>query len=205
MTVTNNYLKIRGIADRIVALLGFIILLPVFCVLSVLIRINMGSPVFFRQIRVGQYGKEFQILKFRTMVHKAEQLGGGYMPPELNLIPPLGKFLRNTSLDEIPQLINIIRGDMSLVGPRPALPDQYRRYSSEQARRVEVPQGITGLAQIRFRNNATWSVRIQSDLEYVEKLGLRLDLLILFKTLKKVVRSGDVRHDQAISEVDDLG
>lgn len=201
----SSYLKIRGVADRLVALISFVVLLPVFGVVSALIRIKMGPHVFFRQTRVGQHGEEFEILKFRTMVHNAEQLGAGYMPAELNLVPPLGKFLRSTSLDEIPQLINIIRGEMSFVGPRPALPDQYRRYSPEQAGRITVPQGITGLAQTRYRNNATWSVRIESDLEYVTKLGPSLDFLILFRTLERVVRSDGVKHNQTASEVDDLG
>lgn len=201
----SKYLEIRAVADRLAAIFGFIVLLPVLGIVSLLIRLKMGSPVFFRQTRVGQYGKKFNILKFRTMVDNAEQLGGGYMPPELNLIPPLGKFLRSTSLDEIPQLINIVRGEMSFVGPRPALPDQYRRYSSDQARRVAVPQGITGLAQVRFRNNATWSVRIASDLEYVDNVGPRLDFLILIETLIRVLRSGNVKHNQMASEVDDLG
>lgn len=201
----SSYLKVRGVADRLLALTSFVILLPVFGVVAALIRMKMGSHVFFRQTRVGQHGEEFEILKFRTMVPNAEQLGAGYMPDELNLVPPLGKFLRSTSLDEIPQLINIIRGEMSFVGPRPALPDQYHRYSPEQAGRITVPQGITGLAQIRYRNNATWSVRIESDLEYVAKLGPRLDFMILFRTLERVVRSDGVKHNQAASEVDDLG
>lgn len=201
----SRYLKIRGGTDRVVALIAFVMLLPIFVAVSVLIRIKMGPHVFFRQTRVGQNGKEFGILKFRTMVPNAERLGAGYMPTELNLVPPLGKILRSTSLDEIPQLINVIRGEMSFVGPRPALPDQYQRYTSEQAGRISVPQGITGLAQIRYRNNAPWSVRIESDLEYAEKLGPRLDFLILFKTLERVLRSHDVKHNQTIAEVDDLG
>lgn len=202
---SSSYLRIRGTVERIVAAICLAILLPIFGLLAVAIRLKMGSPILFRQVRVGQYGKEFEILKFRTMVHQAETLGGGYMPPELNLIPPLGKFLRSASLDEIPQLLNIIRGEMSFVGPRPALPDQYRRYSEEQAGRVAVPQGITGLAQIRFRNNAPWSIRINSDLEYVENLGPRLDLIIFVRTFLKLIKNGDIKQNQTITEVDDLG
>jgi lipopolysaccharide/colanic/teichoic acid biosynthesis glycosyltransferase len=177
---------------------------PILLFVAAIVLLKMGRPIFFRQTRVGHLGVPFQILKFRTMVSNAESLGGGYMPPELNLVPPLGAFLRKSSLDELPQLLNIARGEMSFVGPRPALVEQYERYTTEQARRTTVPQGVTGLAQVRFRNNAPWSVRILSDLEYVETVSPIVDIQIMLATVKRVIRSDGVIQDQVRSDVDDL-
>lgn len=122
-----------------------------------------------------------------------------------NLIPPIGAFLRKSSLDELPQLFNIFRGDMTFVGPRPALPSQVVRYTERQRGRLTVPQGITGLAQLRYRNDAPWSVRIESDLEYVSSLGFLEDLKILIATPLKVLKGTGVRTDQTAVDVDDLG
>lgn len=199
------YLSVRGVIDRVLALLALIVLSPLLAAAALAVRIQMGSPVMFRQERVGQDGRRFSILKFRTMIVGAEAKGGGYMPPELNLIPPLGAFLRKSSLDELPQLANIVRGDIAIVGPRPALPSQFERYTPRQAERVCVPQGLTGLAQVRHRNNAPWSVRIEADLEYIERLGPIIDLKILAMTVARVLRASGVRADQTAAEVDDLG
>lgn len=201
---TNEYLARRSIAERLIAGLLLIILSPVLAVVALLIALKMGRPVLFRQERIGQHGKVFNIIKFRTMIKNAETIGGGYMPAELNLVPPLGEKLRSLSLDELPQLINIFRGEMSFVGPRPALPDQFVRYTPEQARRVLVPQGITGLAQISYRNAAPWSRRIEKDLEYIASVGLLTDVKILCATVYKVLRSDGVVHDQTALDVDDL-
>lgn len=200
----SNYLHLRAAADRVVAASLLVIVSPILAIVSLAILVRMGRPVFFRQDRVGQHGRVFKILKFRTMVANAAQLGGGYMPPELDLIPPLGRFLRRTSLDEIPQLVNILRGEMSFVGPRPALEEQYVRYTPEQAKRVLVPQGVTGLAQVTYRNNAPWSRRIEADVQYVNSVGIILDMRILLSTIGRVARSEGVIHDQTSAEVDDL-
>lgn len=201
----STYLRLRGVTDRVVAAIALILLSPVLLGIGIAIRTSMGSPVLFRQQRVGQDGRRFEILKFRTMIPDAEAQGGGYMPKHLNLIPPVGSFLRRTSLDELPQLVNILRGDISIVGPRPALPSQFERYTPRQAERVSVPQGLTGLAQIRHRNEAPWSVRIETDLEYVATLDAREDLRIILLTLKRVWRGSGVRTDQTPADVDDLG
>ncbi len=155
------YLVKRALLDRALAGLLLVALSPLFAVISVLIAVRMGKPIFFRQKRVGQDGKVFTIIKFRTLINNAEEIGGGNIPAELNLVPPLGDKLRSYSLDELPQLVNIFRGEMSFVGPRPALPEQYARYSPEQSQRVLVPQGLTGLAQVTYRAEAPWSLRIQ--------------------------------------------
>ena len=139
------------------------------------------------------------------MIRDAEKIGGGYFTKEVNLVPPIGALLRKTSIDELPQLVNILKGDMSFVGPRPAIPTQVERYTEEQKMRLSVPQGVTGLAQLRYRNNAPWSVRIESDLEYVRKLGPLMDLRILLLTPSKVIRGTGVRMDQSPEQVDDLG
>ena len=201
----NVYLAVRGLADRILALVLLILASPIFAAIAIAIRLNMGAPVLFRQQRVGRGGHRFWILKFRTMVNDAEVKGGGYMPAELGLIPPLGAFLRRSSLDELPQLINIMRGEIAFVGPRPALPSQYERYNVRQARRVDVPQGLTGLAQVRHRNDATWSVRIETDLEYLDTVGPLTDARIVAMTVAKVITGSGVRTDQTVADVDDLG
>lgn len=199
------YLTLRGFSDRILAAIALVVLSPLMAVIAISILLRMGSPVLFSQQRVGQHGRVFLIHKFRTMVPDAEQRGAGYMPSELNLIPPLGAFLRQTSLDELPQLINILRGELSIVGPRPALPSQYARYTSRQAERVSVPQGLTGLAQVKHRNEAPWSVRIETDLQYIQNLGPLTDLKIILATVTRVFRGTGIRTDQSAAEVDDLG
>jgi lipopolysaccharide/colanic/teichoic acid biosynthesis glycosyltransferase len=200
-----SYLSKRKIIDRVIAGAMLVILSPLLAAIAIIICLRMGRPVLFRQQRIGQFGKPFEIIKFRTMIENAEEIGGGYIATELNLVPRLGQLLRSTSLDELPQLVNIFKGQMSFVGPRPSLPQQYARYTREQARRVLVPQGITGLAQITYRNEATWSQRIEKDLEYVESVGFITDVNLLVRTVSKVLRSDGIVNDQTAAEVDDLG
>lgn len=198
-----TYLAARRVLDVLVSAAILILLVPVFVVVALLILLKMGRPIFFKQKRQG-HRKQFSILKFRTMINDAEHIGGGYMRADMNLVPPLGAFLRKTSLDELPQLLNIFRGDMSFVGPRPALPSQVARYTDRQTERLKVPQGVTGLAQLQYRNDAPWSKRIESDLEYVDSIGPLTDLKILFATPSKVLRGSGVRMDQTAADVDDL-
>lgn len=198
-----RYLAIRGILDRIAAAALLVVLALPMAVVAILIQMKLGRPVLFRQTRQGHKGP-FSLFKFRTMINDAERIGGGYMAPELNLVPPLGAFLRASSLDELPQLLNILKGDMSFVGPRPALPSQVTRYTPAQRGRLNVPQGITGLAQVRYRNEAPWSIRIEADLEYVRSVGPVTDVRILFGTVGKVFRGSGVRSDQIAADVDDL-
>ena len=180
------------------------VLSPALGAVALLILLSMGRPVLFPHPRVGRYGVPFTILKFRTMIPGAEAIGGGYMPDHLDLIPPLGRFLRRTSLDELPQLVNILRGEMSFVGPRPSVVEHFPRYTKSQRRRVEVPPGVTGLAQVTFRNNATWSKRIDLDIQYVDRMCLSLDLKIFVRTIARVFKADNVRLDQSRGDVDDL-
>lgn len=155
-------------------------------VLFALIRFKLGSPVIFKQTRPGLNGKPFIMFKFRTMTEKRDP--DGILLPDVERLTRFGKILRSTSLDELPELINVLKGEMSLVGPRPLLMEYLPRYSPEQFRRHEVLPGITGLAQINGRNELEWDKRFELDVFYVENRSLAMDLKILFLTLFKVVK-----------------
>jgi len=162
-------------------------------VIAALIRVRMGSPVVFRAVRPGRRGELFTLYKFRTMTDARD--AAGKMLPDRHRVTPLGRALRRTSLDELPQLINVLKGDMSLVGPRPLLVEYLSRYTPEQARRHDVLPGITGLAQVSGRNNAAWERKFEHDVYYVDHVSLRLDLRILLRTAIKVLRREDVSAD----------
>jgi len=169
---------------------ALVLLAPAVVLLGLCVRVNMGSPVFFRQTRAGLGGRSFTLLKFRTMTD-ARSPDGDQLPDEQRLTA-FGKWLRRTSLDELPELLNVVRGDMSLVGPRPLLVQYLARYAPWQARRHEVRPGITGLAQINGRNTVDWVERFRMDVWYVDHVSASLDLLILLRTLWVVVRSRGV-------------
>lgn len=177
---------IKRMIDVIVALVGLALLSPAFVVISVLIRFNMGTPVLFRQVRPGLGAKPFVMYKFRTM-KDARGKDGNLLPDEERLTS-LGRFLRSTSLDELPELFNVLKGEMSLVGPRPLLMEYLDRYTPEQARRHEVKPGVTGWAQVNGRNAITWEEKFKLDVWYVDNWSLGLDLKILGLTLIKVLK-----------------
>jgi sugar transferase EpsL len=172
--------------DVIVSGVALVLLLPLFVLLAFGVRLRLGSPVFFRQMRPGLLGKPFSMVKFRTMTD-ARDAEGRLLPDEERLTP-FGRFLRSTSLDELPELWNVLRGDMSLVGPRPLLLAYLDRYSPEQARRHEVRPGITGLAQVNGRNALSWEEKFRLDVVYVDTWTFGLDLRILAKTVVAVLR-----------------
>lgn len=201
----STYLERRYVVDRLLAAVFLVAVSPAMMAIAVAVLLSSGRPVFYRQQRVGRHGETFSIIKFRTMVEGAEQIGGGYVPNGANLITPLGKVLRRMSLDELPQLFNIVRGEMALIGPRPSLVDQVQRYTSFQRRRLEVLPGITGLAQVTYRGDAPWSKRIELDVEYVERVSPIMDVSIMFRTMKKVLSGSGVRSDVTRGQVDDLG
>jgi len=165
-------------------------LLPVFLLVALLVRIFLGSPVLFRQQRPGWRGKPFGIFKFRTMTDARD--ANGELLPDAERLTPFGCWLRRTSLDELPQLINVLKGELSFVGPRPLLMEYLPLYSPEQARRHEVRPGITGWAQVNGRNAIAWEDRLRLDVWYVDHRSLWLDLKILWLTVMKVVRSEGV-------------
>ncbi len=172
--------------DVALAALGLLVLAPVLLVLAVLVRVKLGGPVLFVQERPGRGGRLFRLLKFRTMTEARDATG--QLLPDAERLPPFGRWLRASSLDELPELWNVLRGDMSLVGPRPLLVRYLPRYSAEQARRHEVRPGLTGWAQINGRNALSWDEKFRLDVWYVDHRTLGLDLKILCLTVWKVVR-----------------
>ncbi len=191
-----GYLTFKRIFDFCSALGGIILLSPVLLTIYLLARKKLGSPVLFRQHRPGKNGKLFIMYKFRTMTDDKGP-SGTLLPDELRLTP-FGKFLRSTSLDELPELFNVLRGEMSLVGPRPLLPQYLGRYTPTQARRLEVKPGITGWAQINGRNALSWEEKFALDVWYVDNASFTLDLKILWKTLGKIIkREGISQEGQA--------
>jgi len=179
-------LSIKYLLDKIFAILLFILLLPVFLIISLLIILEDGYPVFFVQDRVGLNGKIFKMYKFRSFKKNAD-LSNIYTYSNDPRISKVGKFIRRFSIDELPQLINIIKGDMSFIGPRPNLPFQYQTLNDIQRQRYLVKPGITGLAQINGRNKLKWEERIYYDLIYIKNYNLLLDLYILYKTFFIVI------------------
>ena len=191
------------------AVSGFFILLmsPVLLILSVIIKLTSPGPVLFRQGRMGRGGKPFGICKFRSMITNAPEMrnpdGSTYTGEDDPRVTPIGRFLRKSSLDEIPQLFNVFKGDMSLVGPRPDLVDQIKYYTQEEKRKLLVKPGITGLAQISGRNSIPWSERKRLDIEYVDRQSFLLDVGILFKTVPYVLLRKDVNTQAAPEDRDD--
>lgn len=175
----------KRLFDIGLSLVGLVLFALPITVLVLLVRIKLGSPVFFTQMRPGLRGKPFQMIKFRTMT---DQLGpDGLLLPDADRLTPFGRWLRATSLDELPELWNVLKGDMSLVGPRPLLMEYLPRYSLEQARRHEVRPGITGWAQINGRNALSWENKFKLDVWYVDHQSVWLDIKIIWMTLKKVI------------------
>ena len=180
---------IKRLFDVIASAIVLIMLSPVIFFIALLIRRNLGSPVLFRQTRPGLLGKPFDMVKFRTMLDVVDESGNPL--PDEGRLTPFGKFLRATSLDELPELWNVLRGDMSLVGPRPLLMEYLPLYSEGQMRRHEVRPGITGWAQVNGRNALSWEKKFMLDVWYVNNQSLWLDIKILFMTVKKVlIRDG---------------
>ena len=175
--------------DLIVSLIALIVLLPVIFLVAVQIRRKLGSPIFFRQPRPGKNGKPFEMIKFRTMLDAVDSKRNPL--PDDQRMTPFGKLLRSTSLDELPELWNVLKGEMSLVGPRPLLMEYLPLYSEEQYRRHDVRPGVTGWAQVNGRNAISWEDKFRLDVWYVDNQSFLLDLKILFLTIKKVlVRDG---------------
>jgi undecaprenyl phosphate N,N'-diacetylbacillosamine 1-phosphate transferase len=172
--------------DLILSILALIVLSPLLLIIAILVRINLGKPIIFKQQRPGLNEKIFTLYKFRTMTNKKNK--NNDLLPDEERLTKFGKWLRSTSIDELPELINIIKGDMSIVGPRPLLVEYLPLYNVKQKQRHLVRPGITGLAQIRGRNLISWEKRFSIDLEYLENLSLINDLKILFKTFQIVIK-----------------
>lgn len=181
---------VKRLIDIVVSTVALVLLLPVFLIVMFIIRIKLGSPVFFRQARPGLNEKTFNMLKFRTMTDERD--ADGKLLPDSIRLTPFGSFLRKTSLDELPELFNIFKGDMSFVGPRPLLIEYLDYYTEEEKLRHTVRPGLTGLAQVSGRNHVRWNERLVLDIKYVKEWSFWLDIKILFRTALQVVRSKNV-------------
>ncbi len=184
---------IKRIFDTTVAIAGLLVVSPLLLLLAVLIRAKLGSPIMFSQVRPGKDAKPFRMYKFRSMTSARDS--NGALLPDSERLTPFGRFLRSSSLDELPELWNVVRGDMSLVGPRPLAEAYLPLYSKEQFRRHEVLPGITGWAQINGRNSISWKQKFAYDVWYLDNQTLLLDLRILVLTAKKVLFRSDVKAD----------
>ena len=189
----------KRLFDLLASAIGLIVLSPVIIIVAVLVRVNLGSPILFRQQRPGYKGRPFHILKFRTMTNRLNP--DGSLLADTERLTRFGRFLRSTSLDELPELFNILRGEMSAVGPRPLLMEYLPLYSPEQARRHDMLPGLTGWAQVNGRNALTWQDKFKLDVWYVEHWNFWLDIQIIFITIAKTLkREGIAQEGQATAE-----
>lgn len=195
---------VKVVGDRLMAAILLLLFSPILVVVAILVRARMGSPIVFAQARPGKNGRIFTVYKFRTMTGDCDA-AGNLLSDEKRLIP-LGQFFRKASLDELPQLMNVLKGDMSFVGPRPLLVKYLERYSPEQARRHDVQPGITGWAQINGRNALSWDEKFRLDLWYVDNWSLWLDFKILLLTVKKVFkREGISQSEKVVTMTEFMG
>lgn len=185
----------KQLIDFLVSFVVFVLALPILLLVVVLLFIVNDGKVFFFQIRPGLHGKPFKIVKFKTMNDKKDK--NGELLPDVDRLTKVGAFIRKTSIDELPQLINVLKGDISLVGPRPLLMEYLPLYNAEQAKRHNVKPGITGWAQINGRNAISWSKKFELDIYYVENISLTLDVKILIQTALNVLRSKDINSQTA--------
>jgi lipopolysaccharide/colanic/teichoic acid biosynthesis glycosyltransferase len=185
----------KQLIDFLVSFVVFVLALPILLLVAVLLFIVNDGKVFFFQIRPGLHGKPFKIVKFKTMNDKKDK--NGELLPDADRLTKVGAFVRKTSIDELPQLINVLKGDISLVGPRPLLMEYLPLYNAEQAKRHNVKPGITGWAQINGRNAISWSKKFELDIYYVENISLTLDVKILIQTALNVLRSKDINSQTA--------
>jgi len=184
---------IKPILDRLLALILIILLSPIILITALIIRLKLGSPILFTQERPGKDGKIFKIYKFRTMTNEKDE-NGNLLPDEKRL-KGVGKAIRSLSLDELPQLFNVLKGDMSFIGPRPLLVEYLPLYNKRQRRRHEVKPGITGLAQVNGRNAISWQERFEYDIYYVDNISFWLDLKIALLTVKKVLKQEGISQE----------
>lgn len=184
--------QVKRFVDLTLSLTGFFILSPLMVIIALYLRFIQKGPVFFKQMRPGLMGRPFKLYKFRTMTNNLDAMG--HLLPDADRLTGFGRKLRATSLDELPELINIIKGDMSIVGPRPLLMQYLDRYSLEQERRHEVKPGLTGWAQVNGRNAISWDEKFKLDVWYVDNMSLGLDLRIILLTIMQVLKGKDICH-----------
>lgn len=186
---------IKRILDFGLSLLALIVLSPILLITAILVKVKLGSPVIFKQQRPGKNEKIFTLYKFRTMTDKKDE--NGNLLPDAERLTKFGKFLRSTSLDELPELVNILKGDMAIVGPRPLLVEYLPLYNERQKHRHDVRPGLTGLAQISGRNSITWEEKFNDDLEYISKISILEDIKIIFATIGKVFKREGISQENS--------
>jgi sugar transferase EpsL len=184
----------KRLIDFTASILGLLLILPFFLIIALFVQLKLGSPVFFKQVRPGKGAKPFNMIKFRSMTNDKDAYGK--LLPNDQRMTSFGRFLRYTSLDELPELLNVIRGDMSLVGPRPLLMDYLPYFTKEQNIRHTMRPGITGWAQVNGRNAIDWDEKLKLDIWYVENQSLLLDIRILYMTIVKVIKRSDINHSE---------
>lgn len=187
----------KRIFDVIVSSVCLLLLSPVIIMIAILVAVKLGRPIFFRQIRPGLYRQPFDMIKFRTMTNKRDR--NGNLLPNEERMTKFGSFLRSTSLDELPELINVFKGEMSLVGPRPLLMDYLPYFTKEQDLRHTVKPGITGWSQINGRNSINWDEKLKLDIWYVHNQSFWLDLKILFLTINKVIKKEGINYSESVA------
>lgn len=194
----------KRILDFLLSLIALIVLSPILIIIAILVRVKLGSPVIFKQQRPGKNEKIFTLYKFRSMTDKRDE--NGNLLPDSERLTKFGKALRSTSLDELPELFNILKGDMAIVGPRPLLVRYLPYYTEEERHRHDVRPGLTGLAQIHGRNTTNWNDRFKYDVEYTNKITLWVDIEILLKTVIKVIKKEDilVGKEQILLDLDEV-
>lgn len=195
MDLYRNFFK--RFLDIVISGVALILLSPVFLVIAILVRTKLGSPIFFNQKRPGKNEKIFKMYKFRSMTDDRDE--NGNLLPDAKRLPAFGKKLRSTSLDELPELWNIFKGDMSIIGPRPLLVSYIPLYNNFQKRRHEVRPGLTGLAQVNGRNATTWQNRFKLDVEYVDNISFINDIKIIVNTVGKVIKSEGVSSEESVT------
>lgn len=185
---------IKPVIDIVTAFIIILMISPILLIIIILLFIfNSGAGVFFCQSRPGKSGKIFKVIKFKTMNEKRDI--NGKLLPDIQRITPFGRFIRNSSIDELPQLFNVLKGDMSFIGPRPLLPEYLPLYSDFQKQRHNVKPGITGWAQVNGRNNTTWKERFEKDVWYVNNISLKTDLSIIILTIKNILKRSNIEND----------
>lgn len=197
MVIKMYKLLFKRVIDIFLSLIFILLFWWLYIVIAILVRKKLGSPVIFKQKRPGINEKIFTMYKFRTMIDKKD--GDGNLLPDKDRLTKFGRFLRSTSLDEIPELWNVLKGEMSLVGPRPLLVEYLSKYTEKEKKRHEVRPGITGFAQVNGRNNTTWEDRFKNDIYYVENISFSLDLKIIIKTFLKVIRKSDINQSEDVT------
>jgi len=193
---------IKRILDFVLGLAALVVLSPILLITAILVKFKLGSPIIFKQQRPGKNEKIFTLYKFRTMTDKKDE--NGNFLPDSERLTKFGKFLRSTSLDELPELVNILKGDMAIVGPRPQLIKDMLFMTTEQRKRHMVRQGLTGLAQINGRNNITWEEKLNYDLKYIDNITFIGDIKIILKTIVKVFNKEDIATE-GMETAEDLG